>query len=54
MDLRDRFHELEPQVRDFEGRAERATADVGVELREGFEHLKAAFRKLRDDLDRPA
>ncbi|MBZ0118042.1 MAG: hypothetical protein K8H88_13650 [Sandaracinaceae bacterium] len=53
MDLRDRFEKLEPQVRDFEQRAERAGGDVGAELREGFEHLKAAFRKLRDDLERP-
>jgi predicted nucleic acid-binding Zn-ribbon protein len=50
MDLKDRFHAVEPDVRAFEHRAEQATADVSQEVREGFVHLKRALERIRDEL----
>ena len=52
MDLKDRLQKLEPQMREFERRAEDVTEDVGQELREGWQHLKASLKKIRDELRR--
>jgi predicted nuclease with TOPRIM domain len=50
MDLRDRFEKIEPDVRDFEHRAEQVSEDVGQELHEGWDHLKKALTRIRDEL----
>lgn len=50
MDLKDRFQELEPDVKAFEHRAEQVTEEVGEELHEGWTHLKQALKKIRDEL----
>lgn len=50
MDLKDRFQKLEPDVKAFEHRAEEVTEEVGDELREGWTHLEAALKRLRDEL----
>ncbi len=51
MDVRDRFEELEPEVKAFERRAEKVTGEVSGELREGWAHLKKALEHIRDELD---
>lgn len=53
MELKQRFEELEPQVNDFERRAERVTGDVGKELREGWSHLKKALERIKNELEKP-
>jgi hypothetical protein len=50
MDLRDRFEKIEPDVKAFEHRAEEVTEDVGEELHEGWDHLKKALTRIRDEL----
>ena len=51
MDLRDRFEQLEPKVKDFEHRAEKVTAEAGAELKEGWTHLKLALTSIKKELE---
>lgn len=50
MDLKDRLQKLEPEMKAFEHRAEEVTEEVGDELHEGWNHLKTALKKIRDEL----
>jgi len=50
MELRDRFESIEPDVREFEHRAEKVTEEVGHELHEGWAHLKKALTAIDDEL----
>ncbi|GAB5547514.1 MAG: hypothetical protein RLO52_33250 [Sandaracinaceae bacterium] len=50
MELRDRFESVEPDVREFEHRAEKVTEEVGAELEEGWQHLKKALTAIDDEL----
>lgn len=50
MELRDRFERIEPEIRKLEHRAEEVTVEVGEELEEGWEHLKRALVRIRDEL----
>lgn len=52
MELRERFEALEPRVDELEKRAEKATTDVGKELRQSWSHVKKALERIRDELDR--
>jgi hypothetical protein len=54
MDLRDRFRELEPEIVAFERRAERMTEEVGEELRESWQHLRTALRRIKHELEEAA
>ena len=53
MDLRDRFERIEPDVRAFEARAEEVGDEVNDELQQGWNHLKKALTRIRDELRRP-
>jgi len=50
MDAKDAWTRLEPRLRDFEQKAEKAAAVTGRELKEVGLDLKERFHKLREEL----
>lgn len=51
MELRDQLERIEPDVRAFERRVEKAGAEAGSELKESWAHLKRALERMRDELE---
>ena len=48
MEAKDKWHELEPKLADFERRVESVGAQTGRELHELAEDLKARMTRIRD------
>jgi hypothetical protein len=53
-DLTDRLEKIDPQIKDFEHRAERVTETVDAELENTWQQLKKSLTHIRDELEAAA
>jgi hypothetical protein len=50
-EAKQKWHEIQPQIDQFEKRAERATETITDEVRESYAQLRSAMHRVRAELD---